>query len=85
LFSSWWFVGGILDGGFRLEREIMRRAVTCLGIVAGIAVILGGLWAIHSCWRFPIMSIGAFAWGLVMLSCSWWALVRKKWSQKVPG
>jgi WD40 repeat protein len=85
LFSFWWFLGGILDGSFRLKGEIVRRTVACLGIVAGFTVILGGLWAIHSCWRFPIMSIGAFIWGLVTLSCSSWALVRKKWSQKVPG
>jgi len=80
-----WIVGGILDGGFRLKGEIGRRAVACLGIAAGIAVILGGLYAIHSCWRFPIMAIGAFAWGLLMLSCSSWALMKKKWSQKVAG
>ena len=81
----WWIAGGILDGGFRLKGEIGRRAVACLGIAAGIAVILGGLYAIHSCWQFPIMAIGAFAWGLLMLSCSSWALMKKKWSQKVAG
>jgi hypothetical protein len=85
MFGFWWIVGGILDGGFRLKGEIARRAVACLGIAVGIAVILVGLWAIHSCWQFPIMSIGAFAWGLLMLSCSSWALGKKKWSQKAPG
>jgi hypothetical protein len=85
MIGFWWIVGAILDAGFRLKGEIVRRVVACLGIAAGIAVILGGLWAIHSCWRFPIMSIGAFAWGLLMLTCSSWALLKKKSSQKVPS
>jgi WD40 repeat protein len=85
MIGFWWIVGAILDAGFRLKGEIVRRVVACLGIAAGIAVILGGLRAIHSCWRFPIMSIGAFAWGLLMLTCSSRARLKKKSSQKVPS
>jgi hypothetical protein len=74
----------MLDGGFRLKRKSVRRAAAAIGVAVGIAMILIGVWVIRSSWPlFPTISIGALAWGLLLLSCSSWAAIREIWKRTV--
>ncbi len=79
LLCFWWIIGWILDSGFQMKAKLWRRVAAGAGIAVGSTTIVIGVWIIRSCWPlFPATSVGAFAWGLLLLSSSLWAVVKER-------
>ncbi|HMD86450.1 MAG TPA: WD40 repeat domain-containing protein [Terriglobia bacterium] len=76
MFTFWWFVGTILDGGLRPKSAILRRSLVGIGFTSGcLLILLGGL-TISAFWHtFPIVSLGVMAWGVFILSYSSYVVV----------